>query len=310
MAIPTTRLQAIKDAFKKAFSRYRLTWRTLNSDQAYHTIANELKEVFPPVTFGTGPVVGFDAVSQKGDLYIDRSTGTMYVYKTTGWAAVGTGGTTTTTIDIQDEGVLQGPVDTINFTGSAVTATVAGSTATVNITGTGGGSSGSWLTGTASWDPVSLAPGEYVTTTVTVAGAALGDAAEASFSNAVPGGVLLLASVTAADTVTVTLLNISGTTQDLGSGTLTARVFSVWFFSGSTTLAPSLNPGEYQTTPVTVTGAVVGDSALASLGVALPDGWVIYASVTASNTATVVIANFSGTAQTLASSTLTVRTIH
>lgn len=40
---------------------------------------------------------------------------------------------------IQDEGTDQGTVDTINFTGAAVTATVSGSVATVNITGGGGG---------------------------------------------------------------------------------------------------------------------------------------------------------------------------
>lgn len=41
-------------------------------------------------------------------------------------------------ITVQDEGTTQGTVETINFTGSAVTASVSGSTATVNITGGGG----------------------------------------------------------------------------------------------------------------------------------------------------------------------------
>lgn len=42
-------------------------------------------------------------------------------------------------IVVQDEGVTQGVVGTLNFTGAGVTASVAGSTATVNITGGGGG---------------------------------------------------------------------------------------------------------------------------------------------------------------------------
>jgi hypothetical protein len=39
---------------------------------------------------------------------------------------------------VQDEGTTQGSVDTINFTGSAVTASVSGSTATINIVGGSG----------------------------------------------------------------------------------------------------------------------------------------------------------------------------
>lgn len=42
-------------------------------------------------------------------------------------------------IIIQDEGADQGPVNTVNFTGASVAATVSGSTATVNVTSGGGG---------------------------------------------------------------------------------------------------------------------------------------------------------------------------
>ena len=44
-----------------------------------------------------------------------------------------------TTIIIQDEGVTQGRVRTINFTGASVSCTVSGSVATCNVTGGGGG---------------------------------------------------------------------------------------------------------------------------------------------------------------------------
>lgn len=76
--------------------------------------------------------------------------------------------------------------------------------------------------GTATWNPASVASGAATSTTVTVTGAALGDLADAAFSLAVPAGVVLSAEVTAADTVTVTLLNLSGGAVDLASGTLMA----------------------------------------------------------------------------------------
>jgi len=40
---------------------------------------------------------------------------------------------------VQDEGVTQGVVGTLNFTGAGVTASVSGNTATMNIIGGGGG---------------------------------------------------------------------------------------------------------------------------------------------------------------------------
>jgi hypothetical protein len=76
---------------------------------------------------------------------------------------------------------------------------------------------------TATWDPPSRAIGAAASTTVAVGGAAPGDAAYAAFSLGVPGGALLVAAVTAADTVTATLLNQTGAVLDLASGTL-----SVW----------------------------------------------------------------------------------
>lgn len=64
------------------------------------------------------------------------------------------------------------------------------------------------------------------TTTVTVSGAALGDFAIPSLdvTGGVPAGALLVASVTAANTVTVTLQNETGGALNLGSGTLRVLV--------------------------------------------------------------------------------------
>jgi hypothetical protein len=82
------------------------------------------------------------------------------------------------------------------------------------------------LTGSKTHDWASVANGANANTTVTVTGAVLGDNAMASMSVAVPAGSHLAASVTAADTVTVTLFNATGGALDLASGTLRATVFA------------------------------------------------------------------------------------
>lgn len=78
-------------------------------------------------------------------------------------------------------------------------------------------------TGSATYNPPSLNDGDGVTTTVTVTGAALGDYAEASFSNSLQG-IMMTAFVSAADTVSVRFQNETGGVLDLASGTLRARV--------------------------------------------------------------------------------------
>lgn len=82
------------------------------------------------------------------------------------------------------------------------------------------------LTGSKTFDWPSVANGANSNTTVTVTGAVLGDNAMASMSVAVPAGSHMFASVTAADTVTVTLFNGTGGALDLASGTLRATVFA------------------------------------------------------------------------------------
>jgi hypothetical protein len=79
-------------------------------------------------------------------------------------------------------------------------------------------------TKTLTWNPGNILNGGFDSTTVTVTGAAVGDRVGAGFSIAVPAGVLLTAQVTAADTVTAMLLNVSGAAQDLASGTLSVEV--------------------------------------------------------------------------------------
>ena len=79
------------------------------------------------------------------------------------------------------------------------------------------------LTGTATYDPNSLADGAGETTTVTVTGAALGDQVDVSFSLDL-SGVIMFGWVSATNTVSVRFQNESGTLVDLGSGTITAVI--------------------------------------------------------------------------------------
>lgn len=77
------------------------------------------------------------------------------------------------------------------------------------------------IRGTAVYDPANLVDGAGVTTTVTVVGAVLGMAAGATFSLDLQG-VILLAWVSAADTVSVRFQNETGGAIDLASATITA----------------------------------------------------------------------------------------
>lgn len=78
------------------------------------------------------------------------------------------------------------------------------------------------LQGTATYDPANLVDGAGATTTVTVTGCAMGDFAEASFSNDLQG-ITLTAWVSAAGTVSVRFQNETGGAIDLASGTLKCR---------------------------------------------------------------------------------------
>lgn len=80
------------------------------------------------------------------------------------------------------------------------------------------------VSASAVWDPSTVANGASVSTTINVAGAALGDFVLASFSLN-----LLLATLTAyvsaPNVVTVVLANLSGGVLDLASGSLRVLVF-------------------------------------------------------------------------------------
>lgn len=79
------------------------------------------------------------------------------------------------------------------------------------------------LSGSATWDPGSIADGEMEATDITVTGAVLGDFVLASFSADIED-LVISAAVTAADTVTAVLANTTGGAVDLASGTVAVRV--------------------------------------------------------------------------------------
>lgn len=79
------------------------------------------------------------------------------------------------------------------------------------------------LTGSATYDPPNLVSAATQQTVVTVTGAVVTDMAHASFSIA-NAGISWTAEVTAANTVTVTMRNVSAGAIDLGSGTLYVTV--------------------------------------------------------------------------------------
>ena len=101
--------------------------------------------------------------------------------------------------------------------------------ATNRITISPGSASGSisgMLTGSATVDLGSIADGDMEAADVTVTGAELGD-----FAMAAPGidvtDLVVSATVTAADTVTVVFANNTGSPIDLASQTVRALVFKI-----------------------------------------------------------------------------------
>jgi len=76
---------------------------------------------------------------------------------------------------------------------------------------------------TGTWDASSIASGATTSTTLTVSGATLGDFTLASFSLSL-AGLQLTSYVSATNTVTVVLSNLTGAAVDLASGTLAVLV--------------------------------------------------------------------------------------
>jgi hypothetical protein len=163
-------------------------------------------------------------------VYWDAGTSTYKLWKNEFWAA---GRSPFTISDVSGNHVVLGHpqavlddrfdfgVHRVGGVGENYTPTITTSTASTILTQLAIDFWTPTLTGSATKDWASIADGAMASQTVTVTGCAIGDVAQASMSVAVPAGMQLTATVTAADTVTVTLMNHSGSAQDLASGTLT-----------------------------------------------------------------------------------------
>jgi len=82
-----------------------------------------------------------------------------------------------------------------------------------------------WYQGSKTYNPPDILDGAQDQTTVTVVGATLGKVAMVAFSLDLQG-ITLTGNVSATDTVTATFRNNTGAPVNLGSGTLSASVFS------------------------------------------------------------------------------------
>lgn len=80
-----------------------------------------------------------------------------------------------------------------------------------------------YLESSTTWDPPAVVANSYTLTTVSVAGATVGDQVFVSFSQDITG-CMLQGSVNTNGVVTVTLQNLTGSTVNLSSGSLRVRV--------------------------------------------------------------------------------------
>lgn len=93
------------------------------------------------------------------------------------------------------------------------------------VIGRGGGAITKILKGTAAWDPANIADGAVTNSpNVAVVGAAIGDQVICGFDQAVPALAFMVGSVTAADTVVVTLYNHTGGALNLAAGNVKVTV--------------------------------------------------------------------------------------
>jgi hypothetical protein len=121
-----------------------------------------------------------------------------------------------------------------------------------------------YLQGSETKDWGSIADGNEATEDLTVTGAALGDYAVATMSIDVTD-LTITASVTASNVATVVLGNFTGGAIDLGSGTLTVKVFK----AGSTGVGKSVNfevLGTNMTTALATRNATVAAVTLTTAG--------------------------------------------
>ena len=148
------------------------------------------------------------------------------------------------------------------------------------------------LAGSVVWEPGNLADGVQESKDITVTGAALGDSVTVGAGIDVVD-LIVTATVTGTDTVTIVLANETGGAIDLVSSTWTAQV---------------VKAVSSESKDITVTGAALGDNVTVGAGVDTTD-LEVSATVTAADTVTIVITNNTSTAIDLTSSTWTAQVV-
>ena len=170
------------------------------------------------------------------------------------------------------------------------------------------GGSGSATTGlyTGTLDFGSIPDGTCTDLTFTGTGATTGMTLARALPLAFEAGLTAIAFVSAADTIKVRACNFSGAALNPASGTFAARnLDSLGYYTGSATINPAAIPDGTCATAgtITVTGATTGDNVAAGWPSTIDAGVTGSMFVTASDTVTVRLCNWSSASVDVASST-------
>lgn len=184
-------------------------------------------------------------------------------------------------------------VTAYNTSGAPVCGTPAG----------GGGSTTGLYSG--SIDYGSIPDGGCADSTIAATGVTTGKALAVALPVIATTGLAVSAFVSASDVITFRTCNFSGAAVDLASATYSARdVDSLGYFTGSATIDFSaIADGACSTSTITVSGAATGDNVAAGWPSALASGLVGTMSVSATDTVTARLCNWSGASVDPASAT-------
>lgn len=130
--------------------------------------------------------------------------------------------------------------------------------------------------------------------TFTFTGASVGDQISAGFPSALETGLIGTMWVSATNTVKVRLCNSSGATVDPAAGTYSARLALYYLSTSGAKDFSAISDGVCATDTLTLTGASTGDQVVGGWPAALETGLIGTMLVTASDTVTIRLCNWSG----------------
>lgn len=175
-----------------------------------------------------------------------------------------------------------------------------GTNATWQDDATGGGGGGGGIAGpfgSASLNFGSIDDGATAELTFTLSGAAVGDRVAPSWPSSLDAGLVGMMFVSATNTVTVRLLNLSGAAINPASMTFGAQAIQNSYLTGSASLNfGSIDDGATASLTFTVTGATTGDALAPAWPSGLDAGLLGTMYVSAADTVTVRLLNLSGAA--------------